>query len=308
MKMRWLAAGITAVLITGGAATVAQRVITQKTRGVLPATNDPAHPDTPRAVESVAFKVEASRPRDGIAAPAHEVQAPVLAATAVMPTPAVATTPPPLPAEAALVVPEDPAVPAITPTVSVQPAVNPPDDPAPAPTPAADPQIAPANVPPEVRSAALEPAAAQVDPVEAVETFVERNRKEAEGAIHSLAEEAENLKNRLAKVESALGRWQSFARALNNDHPPSQTDVPAPAKPNWKRPDAEIVEQPTRSTSALEPGKPAPSLPAEAPRAEIPANPPVASPAEAPASPPAEPPPADLPSENPPPAPPHPPS
>ena len=48
MKMRWLAAGIAAVLITGGAATVAQRVITQKTRGVLPETNDAAHPDARR--------------------------------------------------------------------------------------------------------------------------------------------------------------------------------------------------------------------------------------------------------------------
>ena len=40
MKKRWLAAGISAVLITGAAATFAQRVITQKTRGVLPAVSD----------------------------------------------------------------------------------------------------------------------------------------------------------------------------------------------------------------------------------------------------------------------------
>ena len=50
MKMRVLAASLTAVLIVGGTLTIVQRAITQKTRGVLPAANDPAHADSRRAV------------------------------------------------------------------------------------------------------------------------------------------------------------------------------------------------------------------------------------------------------------------
>ncbi|MHC5539555.1 hypothetical protein ACYOEI_15160, partial [Singulisphaera rosea] len=52
------------------------------------------------------------------------------------------------------------------------------------------------------------------DPGQLVSEFVDRSRKEAEASIAALTKEAEELRVRLKKVESALDRWQSVSRAL----------------------------------------------------------------------------------------------
>ena len=71
------------------------------------------------------------------------------------------------------------------------------------------------------------PQAAEADPILAVETFVLRNRKEADDSIKSLTLEAEALRARLAKVEAALARWQGLSTALD----------PGPKKV-WAAPDS----------------------------------------------------------------------
>ena len=297
MQMRWLAAGVAALLITGGGATVAQRVITQKTRGVLPEKDDSAHADSrsslrptlaipgpdpadrPEPIASVAVQpvlIPADRPlattgetlllpaepEPAAPQPATEPDpAPVIATTAVVAEAPVATAPP-----VSTDAPASPADAAISPAngTRVVPVAA---DTTPTPTPA---------------PASPGPATAKLDPVDSVETFVERNRKEAAAAIDSLSTEAENLKSRLVRVESALARWQSFSRALNADQPTSQTEVPAAGKPNWKRSESDPTARSTQSLPAGDspPAAPEPTL--EIPRAEVPANPPLPTPADAP--------------------------
>jgi hypothetical protein len=83
--------------------------------------------------------------------------------------------------------------------------------------------------------APTEPGQDAEDPMVAVETFLRRNRKEAEDSIQALSREAEALRARLSKVEAALARWQSVAGALNPgqkwgqpDRPPEQGPEPPP--------------------------------------------------------------------------------
>jgi hypothetical protein len=57
----------------------------------------------------------------------------------------------------------------------------------------------------------------QEDPMQTVEAFVLRGRKEAEGAIDTLAKEAETLRARLLKVEAALERWKMVEGALKGE-------------------------------------------------------------------------------------------
>jgi hypothetical protein len=52
------------------------------------------------------------------------------------------------------------------------------------------------------------------DPMQIVEKFVERNRKEAEESIEKLSKEADALRARLQKVEAALERWKAVQSAL----------------------------------------------------------------------------------------------
>jgi hypothetical protein len=71
----------------------------------------------------------------------------------------------------------------------------------------------------------LEPAAE--DPMGAVESFLQRNQKEADDSIKALTHEAEALRARLQKVESALGRWKGVAQALEQQAK-SGTSSPPP--------------------------------------------------------------------------------
>ena len=130
---------------------------------------------------------------------------------------------------------------------------------------------------------------AVVDPVDSVESFVERNRKEAEDSIKTLTTEAENLKSRLIRVEAALARWQTFSRALSADQPASQTNVPADAKMPWKHPSAEQTAPAVAEGKVEKPEEPAPDLAPLAHPPEAPTIPAVGSPATPVTPPPGEP-------------------
>jgi len=243
MTMRWLAAGITAVLLAGGAATVAQRVITQKTRLVLPEKNDSAHPDSRRVVETsqlmVALKSESARSAEPPTIPpplTDAVPLPTDPAASIVVTTSPEPINPPEPATAVVVpdaAPPRPTDEAITPTTAISPAAASPAE--------------PASTVHVAKSPASDGAASKVDPVDSVESFVERNRKEAESAVQALSTEAETLKARLVRVEAALNRWQNFSRALNADQPASQPTVGPGSKLNWKRPDPESSKEPAAS-------------------------------------------------------------
>ena len=56
--------------------------------------------------------------------------------------------------------------------------------------------------------------------MQAVEAFVQRNRKEADEAIKALTKEQDSLRARLQKVEAALGRWNAVAGALERSQTP----------------------------------------------------------------------------------------
>jgi uncharacterized protein YheU (UPF0270 family) len=78
----------------------------------------------------------------------------------------------------------------------------------------APPQPPDLTVPAEVTIPA---ASAPDDPMDVVESFVQRNRKEAEDAVRSLTEERTRLRQRLQKVESALLRWEKVSRAFADE-------------------------------------------------------------------------------------------
>jgi hypothetical protein len=72
--------------------------------------------------------------------------------------------------------------------------------------------------------------------MQAVEAFVQRNRKEADEAIKALTQERDSLRARLQKVEAALGRWKVVASALEQRQVadpllPSLDDAPGPTQP-----------------------------------------------------------------------------
>jgi hypothetical protein len=54
------------------------------------------------------------------------------------------------------------------------------------------------------------------DPEQAAQSFVERNQKEAEDHLHALVAEAQQLRARLAKLESGIRKWQGLANALKS--------------------------------------------------------------------------------------------
>jgi len=52
------------------------------------------------------------------------------------------------------------------------------------------------------------------DPEKAAQSFVERNQKEAEAHLKALTTEAEQLRSRLAKLDSGIKKWQNLLTAL----------------------------------------------------------------------------------------------
>jgi hypothetical protein len=122
---------------------------------------------------------------------------------------------------------------------------------------AGDPQVKTANgpLPP------AEPAAE--DPMGAVESFLQRNQKEADDSIKALTQEAEALRARLQKVESALGRWKGVAQALElqsrsgvNSPPPvpqNKLGEPGPEAGPELLPASETLVPPPPASSPPEP-------------------------------------------------------
>ena len=95
------------------------------------------------------------------------------------------------------------------------------------------------------------------DPLKAVNSYITRTRQEAEEAVKALRDEAAALRERLKKVESALGRWESLLSALESDVPrrPNRTElVPAPNEPVLV-PGA-VVQPPAAPGGELEPAPP----------------------------------------------------
>lgn len=97
------------------------------------------------------------------------------------------------------------------------------------------------------------PPTAEADPIQAVETFVQRNRQQADESIKALNAEADRLRDRLAKVEAALARWQGVADALKAGPRPGLS--PLVADPS----DIRVSEEPSNLAPLPEPGAPAPS-------------------------------------------------
>jgi hypothetical protein len=117
--------------------------------------------------------------------------------------------------------------------------------------------------PPQITQTPTSPAIAArpgEDPMGAVDSFLDRNRKEAENSIQALNQEAEILRARLQKVEAALARWQDVSKALKGEgslaqgqstptqlepvpskgEEPSPTPATAASKPpRWTKPTGE---------------------------------------------------------------------
>jgi len=73
------------------------------------------------------------------------------------------------------------------------------------------------------------PAPAPEDPDKAAEAFMNQTRAQADAQIKALNTEAEQLRTRLKKVESAIGRWQSLRAALALRPAQGQALAPPPA-------------------------------------------------------------------------------
>ena len=61
-----------------------------------------------------------------------------------------------------------------------------------------------------------QPASSTDDPDQSAQSFVERNQKEAEDHLMALTAEAQQLRARLAKLESGIKKWQGLANALKS--------------------------------------------------------------------------------------------
>jgi hypothetical protein len=88
----------------------------------------------------------------------------------------------------------------------------------PLPAPVSPPPAAPENL----------PAAGPIDDPEGTAVaFLDRSRKEAQGAVGALKAEVQTLRARLEKAEAGLARWQAVLDALD-----SQANAPRP--PGWR--------------------------------------------------------------------------
>ena len=59
-------------------------------------------------------------------------------------------------------------------------------------------------------------ASSSDDPEQSAQSFVERNQKEAEDHLKALTAEAQQLRGRLAKLESGIKKWQGLVNALKS--------------------------------------------------------------------------------------------
>ncbi len=138
--------------------------------------------------------------------------------------------PPPLPAE-------------VKPHAAREESLSPPPalgNPAPAQQASAAPEPAAIRAVPE-----SQPAVSTDDPEQSAQSFVERSQKEAEDHLRALTAEAQQLRARLAKLESGIKKWQCLVSALKSSegvqvpivttaNPPGAEDAGdlEPIKPN----------------------------------------------------------------------------
>ena len=61
-----------------------------------------------------------------------------------------------------------------------------------------------------------QPAPSSDDPEQSAQSFVQRNQKEAEDHLSALTAEAQQLRARLAKLESGIKKWQCLVSALKS--------------------------------------------------------------------------------------------
>jgi hypothetical protein len=105
----------------------------------------------------------------------------------------------------------------------------------------------PGDQPPSIPPAASPPTD---DPVQTVQAFVDRNRKEAEDSIASLTKEAETLRARLERVEAALERWKAVEQAFKQE--PAKA-ANAAGKARWERFGSGRRQNPAEVAPLLEP-------------------------------------------------------
>jgi hypothetical protein len=67
------------------------------------------------------------------------------------------------------------------------------------------------------------------DPEKAAREFIEKNQKIAESELNALRKEADTLRARLQKVESAIRRWDAVSQALKQT-----AGIGAMAEGKWK--------------------------------------------------------------------------
>lgn len=194
-----------------------------------------------------------------------------------------ANAPPPIAAEAAKATAAEPLA---TPANLPPPAI--PSDVTPSFSTAADSRTAPNP------TLASEPAASPGDdPEKSAQSFVERNQKEAEAHLKALTAEADQLRARLARLESGIKRWQVLVNALRSaqgvataDDPSALEPVPQ-ASPGGPRGDKKVkwasANPATTPTTEAQPTQPAAAteLPPDPGPASAPAPVPVAQPAQA---------------------------
>jgi chromosome segregation ATPase len=70
-----------------------------------------------------------------------------------------------------------------------------------------------------------QPAPSADDPEQLALSFVERNQKEAEDHLRALTAEAQQLRARLAKLESGIKKWQDLVSALKSSQGQSVTST-----------------------------------------------------------------------------------
>ncbi len=98
------------------------------------------------------------------------------------------------------------------------------------------------------------------DPMNDVDEFVRQGRERVTKSIAALTAERQALRERLARVESALSRWEGLARSLQ-EAPPTPTEIPPVPLPLREDgvafgPALELGEPPARPSS----NPPAPPL------------------------------------------------
>ncbi len=101
---------------------------------------------------------------------------------------------------------------------------------------------------------------APADSIVDVDAFLDRSRKEADDAVNVLGREAEALRARLRKVESALARWQAVSAALKHQNGPEANEagpllqsLPPSADPASSPPPLPQPEPPAPTRSAAQP-------------------------------------------------------